>query len=126
MTSWLDALRDRGLQAKQATAQDYAVAEITRPKPVKAKPEPQFVWIQIRAPRNAADLGEIAPAFYTVDDGLLVMTDETGKPTGAEYRLLPDDDPRRIAARLAQEDRRKTVGEGNFNRSLAYGPAGVA
>jgi hypothetical protein len=54
------------------------------------KPEIKMVWVQTRAPRG--DVGGCEAAWYVVEDGVLSMRDEDGKPTGQTHRLEPGED----------------------------------
>ena len=95
-------------------------------EPRKAKPEIKEVWFQIR-PSQSGDMGMIESAFYSVCEGVLMMHDPSGKPTGKEYRLGPNDAPRRIAGRLGREGWLKAAGpRSDFNRALAYESLGIA
>jgi hypothetical protein len=107
--SWLDTLLDRG-----KPAEPVALPKPTKPR--QPKPEIKSVWVQTRAPDG--DLGAVEAVFYFVTDGILFLCDEGGKPAGKQHWLEPDDDPRRIAGRLARETRAE--GTSDFNRSLHY------
>lgn len=117
--SWLDKLRDRGLEAMQP-AEETALA-IAEPAP-----EIKQVWFQTRAPQSG-DLGEIYPTFYSVtDDGLLTMHDEAGKQIGDKYTLRVGEEPRQAAQRMGKMAWIKARGESDFNRPLGYQPLGIA
>jgi hypothetical protein len=47
------------------------------------------------------DAGEVLEGFYSVTDGVLRMCDEAGRATGKPVKLLPEDDPRLVAAELS-------------------------
>jgi hypothetical protein len=83
------------------------------------------VPFQTRAPNSEADPGACEIAYYTVDDGVLVMRDAEGNKTGAKHRLQPGDNERQIACRLGKRAWRTTRGT-DFNRPLEYRPFGVA
>jgi hypothetical protein len=54
-------------------------------------------------------------------DGVVVMCNELGEPTGKSRRLGPGDDERVIASRLTLEAHRAASGgPGSFNRRLDY------
>jgi hypothetical protein len=122
--TWLDALLDRGREAKTAHA-----PHVTLPKPVVAraprpKPEIKTVWMQTRAPRDEGDPGAAEPGFYSVADGVVTMHDENGKPTGQRQELGPNDDPHLIAGRLKRAAWLNT--NSDFNRRLRYPPLSIA
>jgi hypothetical protein len=87
--------------------------------PRKPPPEINEVWFQTRAPCNG-DLGAVERAYYSVMDSAITIHDESGKPTGKEYRLRPGENEKAAAGRLAQEAWRKARGESDFNRPLYY------
>jgi hypothetical protein len=74
------------------------------------------------APREG-EAGAVEAGFYSVADGVLTMHDSAGKP-GRQQRLGPEEDPRRIAARLAKEAWMR--GSTDFNRPLSYSRSGLA
>jgi hypothetical protein len=51
------------------------------------------VWLQTAAPRLPDFPGAAEQGFYFVNDGLLTMCDESGKPVGKPCRLEEGDDP---------------------------------
>jgi hypothetical protein len=65
-------------------------------------------------------VGEIAPGFYSVSEGILRIHDEDGRTTGKEHRLGPDDDERLIAGRMARAAWEKARGQTDLNRPLNY------
>jgi hypothetical protein len=87
--------------------------------------EIKIVCPQTRAPRNG-DTGACAVGRYYVSDGVLVMCDEIGKPTGKTHRPGPNDDERLVACRLTLEAYRATARASDFNRPLNYSRHGVA
>ena len=119
--SWLDTLLDRGNEAGQLAAPAAPMAT-----PRQAAPEIKSLWVQTRTPRDAIDPGGCEAGYYSVADGVLTMHDESGKPTGQEYRLGPGDDARQVAGRLALKAIRKARGQTDFNRPLGYAPFGNA
>jgi hypothetical protein len=87
--------------------------------------EIKSVWITTALPRgDDPGAGEIG--YYTVEDGVLQMVTEAGKPAGKKFKLAPGDDPMAIAARLTKEAWMKRAMEGNFDRLLRYRPLGLA
>jgi hypothetical protein len=138
--SWLDTLLDRGLEAMQpanvapapiATKRcRNAAVTVTPPLQSAARQaepaEIKSVWFQTRAPRDKNDLGEIDLGYYSIADGVLTMHDETGKPTGEEYRLRAGEDPHQAAGRLGKQAWIKARGETDFNRPLGYARFGNA
>jgi hypothetical protein len=116
--SWLDALRDRGLQATRSAP----------PEPlIVSPPDPEIhtVCVQTAPPRDGYP-GAVEPGFYSVTGGVVTMHDADGKPTGKTHRLRPGDDPRQIAHALTREACLKSRGESNFNRPLNYLINGIA
>jgi hypothetical protein len=92
----------------------------------KAKPEIKEVWFQIR-PSHSGDMGAVEAAFYSVSDGALMMHDAKGMPTGKQFYLGPNDDPRMIAGRLGREVWLNAEGPtSDFNRPLHYSSAWIA
>src|SRR5258707_15581063 len=88
-------------------------------------PEIKHVWIQTLAPRGD-DPGAAEIGFYFVEDGLLTMCDEAGKPTGKKQRLSSGDDAERVTGRVTRETWQKIVGRSDFNRRIDYEPFGYA
>jgi hypothetical protein len=115
--SWLDALRDRGLQATRGLQPEPPIVR----KPA-VEPEIKSLWVQTVAPREG-DPGAVEPGFYSVTGGVVTMHDEQGRPTGNTHRLRPGDDPRQIAHVMTREARLKSRDESNFNRPLNYQPS---
>jgi hypothetical protein len=60
--------------------------------------------------------------FYVVEEGVVTLCEENGKPTGKTMRLGEGDEPRRIAAML----KRSTMEQSDFNRAIHYGPSGIS
>ena len=83
-------------------------------------------WVQTRAPRDAGDPGACEPVWYSVVDGVVMLTDESGKPTGDKHPLSPGDDASQVAGRLALAAIKKAWGETDFNRPLGYQRIGIA
>ena len=119
---WLDAWEWRAREAigKPEPPREL-VAKPAKPRP--AKPLHQ-ISIQSSAP-NGDHVGSVEVGYYTVDDGLLEMCDESGKSTGKKHALRPDDDPAAIARCLKRAAWSDAMGEGNFNRPLNYPNIGV-
>jgi hypothetical protein len=84
----------------------------------------QMVTIQTRECIEG-DTGEVARAYYVVNDGVLTMCDEDGEPTGKPIKLQPDVDPRVAAARLLRQEMLKKPRSG-FDGPLRYPRIGVA
>jgi hypothetical protein len=102
-----------------ASKKPAPVAPVAR-EPRNPEPEIKEVWFQISPQRNG-DMGMVEPAFYSVVDGVLMMHDASGKPTGKQFHLGPNDDPRKVAGRLGREAWRKANGPtSDFNRPLHY------
>jgi hypothetical protein len=118
--TWLDTLRDRGLQA---TGSSLAEPPIVRP--TKPASEIKTVWVQTAPPRDG-NAGAVEPGFYSFADGVVTMHEADGNPTGKTFPIGEGDDPHRVAHRLAREAWVKSLGESNFNGRLNYQPLGIA
>lgn len=84
------------------------------------------ITIQIRAPRGTFP-GEVSIGYYCIADGQVVLTDETGKPIGAEKRYLsPGGDARLIACAMLRQRTRANKGgrPSGFNRQISYPKTG--
>ena len=82
--------------------------------------EVRKVTIQIKAPRGTYG-GEVAVGHYCIVEGAVVMTDEHGKPTGADRRvILPGEDAHLIACRMVRSGRKVQASVAGFNRPLVY------
>ena len=99
-------------------------------------PEIKHVVVITRNPSGAeGDFGASEEGFYTVDGGLLTMTDSEGAPLRAANgeritaRLAPDEDGKRVAGRLTlarwRSERDASEAVPGFNRRLGYGPSGL-
>ena len=100
--TWLDALLDRGREAKVAAP---AQKPSTPARAKQAEPEIISWYIQTAAPRPPDYAGAIESLFYFVDDGAVTLCDETGKAFhGKTMQRGAGDDPRRIAATLKRND----------------------
>jgi hypothetical protein len=93
-------------------------------RPRQPKPEIKSVWIQTRQPDNPDDVGAVRAAYYSVTDGVLTMRDEDGNATGEPRELLPGDDPRSVAGRLARAAWSNSSSD--FNQRLIYPKTGMA
>lgn len=93
----------------------------------KARPIVQETWAQTRRPTDDGDPGEVMPVHFTVDDGVLTVTDAKGQPLGSvkPYTLRDGDDPRRFAGVFALQAWQSNRG-GDFNRPLHYDMRGIA
>jgi hypothetical protein len=110
---WLDVLLERGTEAKRQA------------EPIERAPRVVLtVWVQT-APRNG-DLGRCEPGWYFVEDGVVTMCSEDGKPTGKTHTLAKGEDPKVIAGRLRRWAWLKEAGQSDFNRPLDYARFGVA
>ena len=119
--SWLDTLRERGMQARRLADPASMPAEPRQPKH-EIKP----VVVQTRTPQFSGDLGGCEIGYYSVSDGVLTMRDEKGTPFGKRHQLAPNDDPHRIAGRLALAAWNKANGGSDFKRPLHYPRKGLA
>src|SRR4051812_47357178 len=95
MATWAKKIIAHGEKQKAAT------------KPRKARPPLQETWAQVR-PSNGSDPGEVIPCFFTVNEGVLTVTDEKGAPIEeiTAYTLLPSDNPASLACSFAMQQKR--------------------
>lgn len=86
-------------------------------------------------PVNAKDTGEVAQGNYTLENGVLTMTDADGVPlrdenTGGriEMRLLPGESETVAARRLTLKIHRAANGDqlAGFHKRIDYGRWGLA
>lgn len=121
--SWLDTLRDRGLQAKREAEPAPSTPTVRRKAPIELR----SVIVQTSyAHPDRGDPGAVEVGYYSVADGVLTMRDERGKALGKGQTLGPNDDPHVIAGRFVRAKWRASMGEGNFNRRLSHRPLRLA
>lgn len=120
--SWLDALQRRGEEARGEAQRPNVVRPARKPRPVV-----QSAWMQIRPQSSDSDPGEVAPVYFTVDEGVLMLTDEKGKPLpdAKPLAVRSEDNPKTVATRAAR-DLRSQNDPNNFSRPLGYSCRGVA
>lgn len=95
--NWLDRLESHGRQVTKARRELEIAA--------RPKPQVQETFITIRG-ASEHDPGEIAIAYFVVEDGLVTLTDQNGSPlSGSEPRRLDGEDAARVAARLLRNRR---------------------
>src|SRR4051812_27432331 len=109
--SWLDTLRERGMQARRLADPASMPAE-SRQRKREIKP----VVVQTRFPQFPGDLGGCEIGYYSVSDAVLIMRDERGAPLGKDHQLAPNDDPHRIAGRLTLAAWNNANGASDFTR----------
>jgi hypothetical protein len=86
-------------------------------------PEIRQIWITTRIPTASEPEGAGETGFYFVEDGILRMCNEQGKPTGRHHKLWPEDDPHRLARKFTRDLwRQRTKAESSFNRQIVYPP----
>jgi hypothetical protein len=108
---WLDKLQE--VAAGPAEARDAAAAA----------PEVHHVIVSVRPSNGWNDPGEAARGYFTLQGGLLTMTNEKGEPSGAAIPIKPNEDPQAIAR--AEISRRWSENDW-FDRRLEYRRIGVA
>jgi hypothetical protein len=86
----------------------------------------KHVWITTILPSDRDPVGAVEIGYYTVEDGILQMVSEAGKPAGKKFKLQPGDDPQAIAARLTKEAWMKRARESDFHREIIYPPRSIA
>ena len=117
--SWLDALERRAREAMGIAVHAPKVQAPTRPR---VKADIMTVPVQTAAPFGSSP-GAITVGYYSVQDEVVVMHDQDGKPTGKREQLAAGQDPRQVAWRLTRESwQAKTP---DFNRPLNYPSTGV-
>jgi hypothetical protein len=92
-------------------------------------PKVYQVWTQVRRPKGS-DHGQSALGYFTIDDGVVVMTDARGKPAkdaeGKTYsqKLKDGESAKLIAGRLTRELRTALRGgdaaKNGFDRPVEY------
>jgi hypothetical protein len=84
-------------------------------------PEPISIFVTTRAPTDDGDPGAIAEALWSMDDGVVVLTDLEGRHIGGRA-LLKDEDPAAVARALLRE----TEEPKDFARPIRYPKLGLA
>jgi hypothetical protein len=100
--------------------------EVVEEEAVREEPQPpiieSYVQVQVRACRDDDDAGEITEGWFSIDGGVLTVTDASGKYVGSRA-LLKGEDARLVAKQLLRE---KVPESESFNRRLSYPNAGLA
>jgi hypothetical protein len=119
--NWLDALLDRGREAKAEPPPLPTSVQTEQP----AKPEVQVTWAQT-APANleTGDPGAVIVIHYTVDENTVTLTDEKGLQTAHKGTIRNGETAIQIAKRIALAKWGSTSEP--FNRPLKYRPLGIA
>lgn len=115
--SWLDALERRAREATGVAVHAPRVQAPTRPR---VKADIKTVPVQTAAPFGNSP-GVITVGYYSVQDGVVVMHDQDGKPTGK--RMPAGEDPRQVAYLITRESWKAE--KPDFNRPLNYQPLGL-
>ena len=101
--------------------------EANEEEAVREEPQPPiiepYVQVQVRACYNDDDPGEIAEGWFSVDGGVVTVTDVQGREIGGRA-MLSGEDARVVAKQLLRE--KKQPESENFNRPLSYPNAGLA
>ena len=84
------------------------------------------IILRTQQPLGDDDPGRCEIGFYKVENAMVVLCDDEGRPTGKRLALGPDDDPGRIAHRLLREGWLKSAGTSNFGRPIGAVPRGIA
>jgi hypothetical protein len=95
--------------------------------PARQPPKPQSIPVIKTVPVQTAALfggspGAITVGYYSVQDDVVVMHDESGKPTG--MRMPAGEYPRQVAYLMTRESWKAKAPD--FNRQLNYRPLGLA
>jgi hypothetical protein len=120
--NWLDTLLDRGREAK-GTASSDPLPVLKKPAKPPVQPDIKAVSVQTAAPFGNSP-GAITVGFYSVQDDVVVVRDESGIPIGKRQHLRAGEDPRGVAYRLTREAWQAKAPD--FNRALNYQPLGIA
>jgi hypothetical protein len=100
-----------------------APAPARQPAKPRARSDIKVLPVQTAAPFGD-DPGAITVGHYSVQEDVVVMHDETGKPTGKRQQLAAWEDPRQVAYRLTRDSWQARAPD--FNRRLNYPRAGIA
>jgi hypothetical protein len=119
--NWLDALLDRGREAKADSPPLPKRVIAEQP----AKPEVQVTWAQTSyADLEAGDPGAVIVIHYTVQGNTVTLTDEKGLPTAHKGTIRSGETAIQIAKRIALANWSATSEP--FSRPLKYRPLGIA
>ena len=95
--------------------------ESARSGPPFTRSEPTYVRVTIRNGDDDGDPGAIAEAYYTIEDGVVVLRDHDDKHLTSRA-LLKGEDPAVLAKSLLRE-----IGEAeSFHRPISYPNPGIA
>jgi hypothetical protein len=83
-------------------------------------PEIKRVWVTTRQP-DGNDPGAGEEGLYFVENGLLTLCDEHGKPTSQKVKVFSSTHADRVAWQLLKEKVAKRRRESNFNKPIRYG-----
>jgi hypothetical protein len=101
--------------------------EVVEEEAVREEPQPPiietYVQVQIRQCQDDDDPGEIAEGWFSVNNGVVTVTDVQGREIGGRA-MLSGEDARVVAKQLLRE--KKVPESENFNRPLSYPNAGLA
>ena len=114
MASWLDKLEKHGKQARKRKS------DVT---PAAPAPVVQEIIVSVRpANERTGDPGEAAISWYFVQDGMLTMCDENGKPLGdKETAAVTAENARAVAVQMTRR-RWSESRASDFDGPLNYGP----
>jgi hypothetical protein len=114
MAGWLDKLEKHGKQARKRKS-DVAPAALV--------PVVQEIIVSVRpANERTGDPGEAAISWYFVQDGMLTMCDENGKPLGdKETAAVTAENARAVAVQMTRR-RWSESRASDFDGPLTYGP----
>jgi hypothetical protein len=111
-------------QSASSEGTDHPSEETTRSGEVRSPSspsEPAYVRVTIRNGDKDGDPGQIAEAFYTIEDGLLVLRDSNDKHITSRA-LLKGEDPAVLAKILLRE----REGQNDFQQPIHYPKLGFA
>jgi hypothetical protein len=85
-------------------------------------PEIKEVWITTSTPTASLPDGAGEIGHFFIENGVLKMCSETGKPNGVTHKLEQGDDVNHVARRLTRDAWRKKTKENSFHRQIVYPP----
>jgi len=112
-------------QAAETSASEEGNSSPPSEEPARSGPpscsEPTYVRITIRNGNDDGDPGQIAEAYFTVEDGLVVLRDADDKHITSRA-MLKNEDPAVLARSLLREAEQPK----DFNRPIHYPKLGLA
>jgi hypothetical protein len=107
-----------GPARRDEVVEDEAAREEPRPPIIET-----YVQVQVRQCQDDDDPGEIAEGWFSINDGVVTVTDVQGREIGGRA-MLSGEDARVVAKQLLRE--KKQPESESFNRRLNYPKSGIA